>query len=312
MLFHDTADDRMVSTSVGKNSAEFISDTADIRLAFFVDGSFGDKSSNSGVGVVFTRFRPGSWEHGRQIEMAFPLLDSRALDNNVVEAIGILQAILVAIKELEDAGPLETNLATVAIFSDSLEVLNFVNWGVFYKQVEDDIHHRAMNLVMARIIAAARRLIICRGMVVLLELWWIKGHENVVYQQKLADLVANEARSLEQQEAWIDDADEVPCRPANAFDHLQAELAALLPTPPVLPVDPVVPVCLDLPARTDTVAAFGLPAYPNLSARLVPVVAPVAVVAPIAVVVPPAVVSPVLLEHPSLPPRPASAPSQGW
>lgn len=111
--------ERKQSDQIADDEMKFMSTPEVIKLAFFVDGSFRRKSEQSGVAVVFRRFRPGSAHDGMKVQMAFPLCDSTALDNNIAEMIALLQGILVALEELEQAGPLSTRRVEVMILSDS-------------------------------------------------------------------------------------------------------------------------------------------------------------------------------------------------
>lgn len=277
----------MTPAIVANNEIEFESDEKDIRLVFVVDGSFISKAVPSGISVVFRRFRPASEQHGKQVEMSFPLKDSAALDSGLVEAIGILQAILVALEELAKAGPVEATMATVTIFSDCMRVLDDIGMGMVYKGL--DTHHIAMNFVIAKIVKASQRLKTYRGLDVMLEIWWLKGHQQHVEFHVMADLLARSARDLAQPEGWTDVYHPVPCA-VSAFDQIEADLARIAATTPV---------------RRPKGPAVSVPVPPT-AGRQAP--APVPIVAPVLVVAPaPAPAGPTLSAVLGLPPRPLPA-----
>jgi len=202
-----------------------LSTSRDVCLCLFVDGSFESKAEPSGVSVIFRRFRPGTADHGKLVEMKFHIRDSSGLDNNVVEGIAILQGVEVAICELEEAGDVEATAFKVLILTDSKSNLDFIRKGVLSK--ERDTHHAATNFVFSEITAATHRLNGCRGKPSSLELHWVKAHTNHVDFHTKADERANDARvlvSATRCEALVEGVVPVPC-PANVFDRLEDELS---------------------------------------------------------------------------------------
>lgn len=173
-------------------------------LVLYCDGSFRpeDPEASPSYAVVFRHFRPGQWDDGRQVGMAWQLPSAdHSMDSSILmEAAAMLQSIRLAQAELSGAMGLlpvsgRPRKVTVKVFSDCLSMLNALQR--LQQGIPPPLHkfrwHAGYRRVMLEIATASEELHSNNfGLEVHLELNWVKGHSSV-QANALADRLANNA-----------------------------------------------------------------------------------------------------------------------
>lgn len=169
----------------------------DFTIAFFTDASVEEKTPDlpGGYSVVFDNFFPGTHHYRERLEMAW--LMPKMITSTIGEAVGILQALQVAIHHLRAIAisPADTASArrvTLCIFSDAHQVIRLIK----YQNINVSFHRDLIAKITDSIEQLSHEVRDIPGFDVFLELHWVKGHAGVEENDQ-ADVIARRARPIE-------------------------------------------------------------------------------------------------------------------
>ncbi|KAK3343231.1 hypothetical protein B0H65DRAFT_577193 [Neurospora tetraspora] len=149
-----------------------------IQLALFCDASINHKDLPAlpgGYAVVFNEHCPGHLDHGKKVVMGWHM--PHMIDNMIVEAIAVAQAVQVSGKKLRAAhlASNKTRAATVKVFTDGNQVLQHIDGRAAVKGFRQETFRKAIRLVCEQ----SHELGCIPGLDVTLELFWVPGHAGV-------------------------------------------------------------------------------------------------------------------------------------
>ncbi|KAK3503281.1 hypothetical protein B0T13DRAFT_493132 [Neurospora crassa] len=211
----------------------------DFTIALFTDASMEGVASDApgGYSVVFDNFFPRTLHYGERLQMAW--LMPNIISSSIGEAVGILQALQVAIHHLRAiaisaADTTSTRRVTLCIFSDAFQVIRVIK----YQYLNTSFHQDLIAKVIELIEHLSHEVGNIPGFDVFLKLHWVKGHAGVEENDQ-ADLIARRARPVEDgRDLFVasgEDLDATALPPAihlQFLDDIAAEMARQRPPRP--------------------------------------------------------------------------------